>query len=383
MKIKKSISLVLAIILMVAIMLPLPAGAATGKIGVVINGKPVSMEPSPVLINGRVLVPVRPVSEAVGATVDWEQETGRIKINRGIRSVTLYVPTATNYETGDWARINGHYTDLDVPARIIKGRTFVPLRFISEALGGEVNWDKDTSTVTINIPEIKELEGLSASVRDAVYQTLLAKSFRYNIDVQLKDPPYPQLNIIKLKGDKDKKGNISAKGHIIGWNLDAFTDGSELYAKNALFNNSWVDMSEFIGEDADDFKRFIYKESIPYLAQSHDYATELIRALGEPNVVAEETVGGTLCQKIVFTPNIYSAKAFLDLRYVYEDLTSASLVLWVGKSDNLVHKFDLRVDYNDYNYKTDQEEPGFAHVIMELWDLNQDFKVQAPDDFKK
>ncbi|MFZ5640414.1 MAG: hypothetical protein ACOY4Q_06965 [Bacillota bacterium] len=49
----------------------------------------------------------------------------------------------------------------------------------------------------------------------------------------------------------------------------------------------------------------------------------------------------------------------------------------------MIHKFDLRVDYSDYNYRTDKEEPGFAHVIMELWDLNQDFKVQAPADFKK
>lgn len=382
MKIRRIILLVLALALIMATMLPLPAGAA-GKISVVINGKPVSMEPSPVLIDGRVLVPLRPVSEAVGAEVNWDQNEGTIEINRGIRFVTLYIPTATNNETGDWATINGHYTDLDVPVRVMNGRTLVPLRFVGEALGAEVNWDRNTSTVTIDLPEIKELEGLSASVRDAVYQTLLTESFRYNIDVQFKEPPYPQLNIIKLKGDKDKKGNISANGHILGWELEALTDENELYAKNALFNNSWVDLSELIGEEADDFKQFIFDDSLPYLDHSYEYSTELIRAMGDPRITAEETVGGTLCQKIVFTPNVYSAEAFLDFSYVYEELTEASLVLWVGKADNLIHKFDLRVDYNDYNYRTDKEEPGFAHVITELWDLNYDFKVQVPADFKK
>ncbi|MFZ5640364.1 MAG: hypothetical protein ACOY4Q_06710 [Bacillota bacterium] len=58
-------------------------------------------------------------------------------------------------------------------------------------------------------------------------------------------------------------------------------------------------------------------------------------------------------------------------------------MLWVGKSDNLVHKFDLHLNYTDFNYETDQEEPGFAHVTMELSDINQDFKVQTPTDFKK
>ena len=47
------------------------------------------------------------------------------------------------------ASVNGEVTELDVPARLVDGRTLVPLRFVSEALGAQVKWDDPTQTVTI------------------------------------------------------------------------------------------------------------------------------------------------------------------------------------------------------------------------------------------
>ena len=48
------------------------------------------------------------------------------------------------------ARVNGANIPLDVPAMIIQGSTMVPLRFMSEALGADVNWQAHTNTVRIN-----------------------------------------------------------------------------------------------------------------------------------------------------------------------------------------------------------------------------------------
>lgn len=47
------------------------------------------------------------------------------------------------------ATVNGKNKSLDVPPQLIKDRTMVPLRFVTEALGAQVEWNGDTETVTI------------------------------------------------------------------------------------------------------------------------------------------------------------------------------------------------------------------------------------------
>lgn len=117
-----------------------PARAATVK--VVVDGYPLSLDVSPVVERGRVLVPLRPIFEALGAQVSWDKKTKTVAAIRGARSVRLTVGQAVAYR-------NGVAVSLDVPAGIKKGRVLVPLRFVSEALGAEVNWNPVTSTVTV------------------------------------------------------------------------------------------------------------------------------------------------------------------------------------------------------------------------------------------
>lgn len=86
--------------------------------------------------NGRLLVPLRGVFEAAGATVDWHGATQTIEI-KGAGSVILMI--VDNYR----ATVNGAAVQLDVPPRIVGSRTYIPLRFAGEALGRTVDYRGD------------------------------------------------------------------------------------------------------------------------------------------------------------------------------------------------------------------------------------------------
>lgn len=120
---------------------------AQQPVNVTVNGQPVQFSGAPPQqVNGRVLVPLRGVFEQMGATVHWDQATQSIDAAREGTQVHLQIGS-------NIATINGNETRLDVPPMLIADTTMVPLRFVSEALGAEVNWNNSTETVAIILPE--------------------------------------------------------------------------------------------------------------------------------------------------------------------------------------------------------------------------------------
>jgi len=120
------------------------AGFAFGQhIRTTINGEPVHFsDVKPVTVDGRVLVPVRGVFEQMGVNVDWQPSTRTVYATGNGREVELYIDKRV-------AKVNNHDVSLDVPAMVYAGRTMVPLRFISEAMGAVVDWMPSTNTVAI------------------------------------------------------------------------------------------------------------------------------------------------------------------------------------------------------------------------------------------
>lgn len=114
-------------------------------IKVVFNGKRIGFNQQPVIENGVTLVPMRTIFEELGMKVVWEADTKTITAFdiHGQTDIILVV-------NSNIADVNGKETELDVAPKIINGTTMVPLRFISESLGAEVNWDRESRTVTIN-----------------------------------------------------------------------------------------------------------------------------------------------------------------------------------------------------------------------------------------
>ena len=109
---------------------------------VFVDGSPVFFDQAPVIVNGRVLVPLRGVFERLGATVGWDPASQTVLAQRGATSVSLRIGSPQAF-------VNGQAQLMDVPALLVGGRTLVPLRFVSQALGADVNWDAATSAVQI------------------------------------------------------------------------------------------------------------------------------------------------------------------------------------------------------------------------------------------
>lgn len=109
---------------------------------VILDGRELSFDVPPAVENGRTLVPLRSIFEALGASVQWDATTQTVTATKGDVAIHLVI--------GGQAKRNGVPVALDVPAKVIDGRTMVPLRFVSEAMGADVVWNGDTQTITIS-----------------------------------------------------------------------------------------------------------------------------------------------------------------------------------------------------------------------------------------
>lgn len=127
-----------------AILTTLSLPAMAQNINVTVDGDvvPFSGQP-PVQRFGTVLVPLRGVFEKLGASVMYDGATQMIMANRGATTVSLKIG-------GTQATVNGQPQTLALPAQAVNGTTLVPLRFVSEALGAQVQWSAASRTVIIS-----------------------------------------------------------------------------------------------------------------------------------------------------------------------------------------------------------------------------------------
>ena len=115
--------------------------------GMLVNGRFVQTDVAPVIKNSRTLVPIRFVTEAIGANVSWDGKLRKVTIELNGNVVELFIGKNTAYVNGSPRQIDPNNSKV-VPV-ILHNRTFVPIRFIMEAFGAKVGWDPNTRTVTI------------------------------------------------------------------------------------------------------------------------------------------------------------------------------------------------------------------------------------------
>ncbi|MBQ4598724.1 MAG: hypothetical protein IJB19_02315 [Clostridia bacterium] len=113
-----------------------------GKTDYTLNGEQKTMDVAPIIINSRTMLPVRYVAEALGAEISWDGATSTATLKTADTEIKITVGAAE-------AIVNGQAVKLDSPAVIEKDRSFMPVRFVAETLGGTVAWDGATSTATI------------------------------------------------------------------------------------------------------------------------------------------------------------------------------------------------------------------------------------------
>jgi len=111
-----------------------------------VNGKAVQIDAPAEIKNGRTFLPLRAISEALGATVDWIAETQGITVTLGENTIGLQVGNTS-------AVVNGTVMTLDAAPYIKNNRTMVPFRVIAEGLGATVEWDPALRIVTVTLAQ--------------------------------------------------------------------------------------------------------------------------------------------------------------------------------------------------------------------------------------
>ncbi|MGC8943569.1 MAG: fibronectin type III domain-containing protein [Caldisericia bacterium] len=115
------------------------------------NDEMKNMDVAPMILEGRTLLPIRYVAEALGANVGWEAKEQKVTIN--FKGIIIELWIGKNLAT-----VNGEYKLIDPsnpnvkPITIPPGRTMLPIRFIAENLGCKVDWNPDLKEVKITYP---------------------------------------------------------------------------------------------------------------------------------------------------------------------------------------------------------------------------------------
>ena len=134
-------ALIVSIISSCIVSMPAIVSAAE-NITVQLDGRKLEFDVPPQIINGRTMVPMRKIFEEMGTVVEWDNAT-----QTAVATNDLCVINATI--NNNIMKINGTPKTLDVSPQLVGGRTLVPARFVAEALGADVDWDGETSTVII------------------------------------------------------------------------------------------------------------------------------------------------------------------------------------------------------------------------------------------
>lgn len=122
---------------------PVAEESIPDHITVFVNSEKVGFKNAqPVIVEGRTLVPMRDIFEALGLIVSWDGETKTVTGIKGVTDIQLTIGKTKML-------VNGRDVPLDVPAQIIDGSTMVPLRAISNSVGCKVTWDQNTRTINI------------------------------------------------------------------------------------------------------------------------------------------------------------------------------------------------------------------------------------------
>lgn len=124
------------------------------------NNKVTEIEAVPVIENGRTLVPVRAISEALGAMVSWDEASQTVTLTKNSNTVVMTIGSAAY-------TVNGEAKEMEAAPSITNGRTLIPLRAVSEALGKVVYWNGDKQIISVG-----QKENLFYSCEDGMLEML-------------------------------------------------------------------------------------------------------------------------------------------------------------------------------------------------------------------
>jgi hypothetical protein len=210
-----------------------------GGVKIRIDGIDLQFDPAPYIAPpGRTMVPMRGIFESLGAQVEWLAESQTILAHRGNREVRLQIGSTMAY-------VDGVGRPMDVAPAIQQDRTYVPLRFVAEALNASVNWDPREHKASINssatqLSKLDLVAGTKLHYRLTMVQLALPRQLTMQIEqraefpgsalIKVYDPAQPEL---ALRFDRTQ---LASSTKLLPTNLAI--DGSETapWLSQALFH---------------------------------------------------------------------------------------------------------------------------------------------------
>jgi hypothetical protein len=131
----------------------------------------ISMDAAPYIDNGRTMVPVRYLADALGTTTNWDADAKQVIVAEGIYDIVMTIGSTT------LTVMNGQTSQMDVAPVINNGRTYLPARWVANALGYQVDWDVATDKIVIIWPKGELLPDFSNVTKVVNLQVSEANGF--------------------------------------------------------------------------------------------------------------------------------------------------------------------------------------------------------------
>lgn len=317
-------------------------GSGSASIQIIINGSQVKMDVPPLIDQGNLLIPIRALS-SLGLTYTWDASSSTASIrNKEGDTAEIKVNSRTAY-------VNGKAREMGIPAQSSHGRILVPIRFVTEALGYQVEYSSAQKTVNITSRNVSEEE----------------------------------YDLPEAKVQKQENGTLQK------WALDGFTLSFE--------------KRETEGDERADGKYFV--SSVSLQVQDHAYPVELSAKPNDIRSMSLSASGQYLALELVYT-NVGNRVIVMDLisgkqtdlnQLVAKNSLEAETIhsyQWSPEGDILAFGYgdtsSSRIGAYDFGKKsalTLSAEPKFITTAFILWKKDgQSFDVigeQPSDQFKK
>ncbi len=309
-------------------------------ISVMLNGKVISFDVPPQNINGRVMVPMRKIFEALNASVSWDGDTLTVIADDGVNKVSMQIGNTL-------IKVNEKEIVLDVAPQLIDGRTLVPVRAVAESFDAEVKWISDTQTVEIisknkdynsavDLGEKKDFICLAGAhitygIDDIWYCTQgtgYTPELHYVDKVYRWQPFFISFLYANITTDKDDMGRVDLTITVIK------PDGSrEVLVEDATIIDGYAPAEQIIKAPQD----------LEYILNDEDFLGEYTFVLESEDVLGKRVITNEIeitLEDYVYTPNsLGETEDFSEFLYGYGQNPDPDriidTIIWLEKNDML------------------------------------------------
>lgn len=220
-----------------------------------VNFEPITMDQPAYVNGGRTLVPFRFLGESLGAQISWDNKKNQATLKLGTTEVKVTIGSKAAY-------VNGRLQSLDVAAELKGGRTFIPLRFVSESLGAYVTYFDAEKKVSVTYADMTGWKDYTAPLNELKYKYPLdwkVSTEQDDVFVRFTSPRDSNL-WVQWASDKPEEARkfFKQRAEELGWKLIS----DELKNPNNPNEGSTIDYEKFDSVLNAKFRYVIYISSL-------------------------------------------------------------------------------------------------------------------------